>query len=691
MNLYIFNEIRLGAVYGVGTYIRELTAALKKSDINVCVVNLNSEKPQIKSEETDGIRHLYFPSPVQWSNDLQEQWDLYHRNIVYLLQLHIRDKKNLIFHLNYNQKSGLAEELKETFDCRIVLTVHYLDWCFKLSGNLTRFRKILETRQTIQDDEDIEQSKEIIHREKEAFQRVDHIICLSEKTQQILQEYYKISPDKITKICNGLTDNNFIVEKSVLRQKYHLPLDVPVILFAGRLDSMKGLTYALRAFKKLLSMHPNCRFIIAGSGAFDLHMIECEDIWMNVTWTGLISKEKLYELYTMADIGILPSFHEQCSYVAIEMMMHGLPIIGTSTGLSEMVENNVTGLHIPVIEHADRTEIDSSLLAEKILYLLQHPAEAKQMGQNGRRRYLHSYSSKIFRTNMLKAYKSVCQYREENKIKTLIVTGQNSHRWEVSHAAIKQILENSGLFTVNVAVSPKAGKIMSNFRPDFASYQLVVLDYCGDRWLEETEKSFLNFVEKGGGVVVYHAANNAFRHWKEYNRIIGFGGWENRDETDGPYIYLKDDELVYDEESPGRGGSHGSQHEFTLNCGNPDHPVTKGLPARWRHAQDELYDRMRGPGIVKDVLYWAHSDPATKGSGRDEIAMFTVDYGRARIFHTTLGHAGNTPDNNVAMQCAGFQVTLLRGAEWAATGKVSQKVPDDFPTETTISLRKEYK
>ena len=100
---------------------------------------------------------------------------------------------------------------------------------------------------------------------------------------------------------------------------------------------------------------------------------------------------------------------------------------------------------------------------------------------------------------------------------------------------------------------------------------------------------------------------------------------------------------------------------------------------------------MRGTGIIKDVLFWGYSDPTTKGSGRDELVMFTVDYGKTRIFHTTFGHAGNSLDDNIAMHCAGIQVTLLRGAEWAATGQVTQPVPDNFPTETTISLRKNYK
>ena len=687
MNLYIFHTSSEAAVYGIGTYIRELATALHHSKIKVCVVNLRAHIHQMRMEETsDGVKRWYFPESIE-QMETDHLSDLYYRNIVYLLQLYIEDKSNLIFHLNANQSSKFAKELKKAFDCKIVLTIHYFDWCFKLSGNLIHFRQLWKTQQTVQGCEVTENLKEEFQKEKKTFEVVDHIICLSKNTMYILKDDYKIKPDKITVVYNGLTDSKISVEKSVLRQKYGIS-GVPIFLFAGRLDSAKGLKYALRI---VLKTYPECRFIIAGNGEFNAHMIECEDIYMNVVWTGLINTEKLYELYTIADLGIMPSFHEQCSYVAIEMMMHGLPIIGsTSAGLYEMVENNVTGLHIPVIEYADKTEIDSSLLAEKMLYLLQHPIETKRMGQNGRRRYLNNYSSNIFRGNMLKMYES-CWYRDDGKIKVLIVTGQSNHNWEVSHLAIKQILENSGLFTVNVAISPETGKIMSNFNLDFASYQLVVLDYNGDRWPEETEKSFLEFAENGGGVVVYHAANNAFKDWKEYNRIIGFGGWEDRDEIAGPYIYMRDGRLVYDKESSGCAGSHGFQHEFVLNCSNPEHPVTKGLPVAWRHAQDELYDRMRGPGIVKDVLFWGYSDPATKGSGRDEMAIFTVDYGKARIFHTTLGHAGNTLDNNIAMQCAGFQVTLLRGAEWAATGNVTQPVPDDFPTEKSISLRKNYK
>ena len=275
-------------------------------------------------------------------------------------------------------------------------------------------------------------------------------------------------------------------------------------------------------------------------------------------------------------------------------------------------------------------------------------------------------------------------------IKTLLITGQNNHNWQVSHVVLKQILENSGRFDVDFVISPEQGKDMSGFVLDFSPYQLVVLDYNGDSWPEETNRRFLEYVQNGGGVVIYHAADNAFSKWPEFNRICALGGWEGRNENSGPYVYWKDGKLVKDS-SAGPGGSHGRQHEYVLNGRDKVHPVVKGLPLEWRHAKDELYDRMRGPGNIRDILYTAYSDKETNGSGREEPLVFTVDYGNARIFHTMLGHAGATTEDNIAMQCTGFQVLLLRGAEWAATGKVTQKVPKDFPTETTCSYRKDYK
>ena len=408
MNLYIFNENRRAAMFGVGTYIRELTMALQNSNSVINVVNLRQDNPQIQIDEIEGINYWSIPKPVfeKKKVDNNKQNELYSRNIVYLLQLHINDKTDLVFHLNNNQSRTLAEELKKAFDCRVIMTVHYFDWCLRLFGNVSRFRKLLTTQEADQEDKLEKTVKDLYCEEKEFFELVDHIICLSKNTQQILQKDYQINPEKTTVIYNGLTDSIQSSDKQRLRQKYHIS-DIPVILFAGRLDEIKGLTYLLRAFKIVLNKYPRCQLIIAGNGIFDIYMKECEDIWMNITWTGLISKDKLCDLYSIADIGVMPSLYESFGYVVVEMMLHNLPVITTVTsGLCEVVDNTC-GIKIPVIEHPDSAEIDTGLLAEKMLYLLQHPEERERMGTNARKCYEIYFSGDIFRQSMLQLYESL--------------------------------------------------------------------------------------------------------------------------------------------------------------------------------------------------------------------------------------------------------------------------------------------
>ncbi len=262
-------------------------------------------------------------------------------------------------------------------------------------------------------------------------------------------------------------------------------------------------------------------------------------------------------------------------------------------------------------------------------------------------------------------------------LKALIVTGQNFHDWQTSSAALKQMLEDTGLFVVDIAVSPPAGGNMKNFRPSFRDYRLVVLDYSGDSWSRPAQASFVDFVKNGGGVVAFHSADNAFPDWPEYNAIIGLGGWGNRDEKAGPYVFVKDGRLVRDG-TPGIAGYHTPPHAFLVATRDPDHPVIAGLPSQWMHAEDELYGLLRGPAQNIDVLATAYSAPDEGGTGRDEPVLFTVNYGAGRVFHTVLGHAapGGVPP---ALECVGFIVTFQRGAEWAATGRVTQKVPPDFP------------
>ncbi len=272
---------------------------------------------------------------------------------------------------------------------------------------------------------------------------------------------------------------------------------------------------------------------------------------------------------------------------------------------------------------------------------------------------------------------------QEPPLKALIIDGQNNHsNWPETTLMMKTYLEQTGLFSVDIARTAAEGTD-EKFAPDFSNYKVVVSNYNGAAWPEQTKSAFARYVAEGGGLVVVHAADNAFPEWKEYNRMIGLGGWGGRNHDSGPRVYFDEEsgKLVRDA-STGTGGSHGRQHPFLVVTREPNHPITRGLPKAWMHANDELYDRLRGPAEDMTVLATAWSGEEMDGSGKHEPMMIVIAYGKGRVFHLPMGHG------NDSMECAGFITVLQRGAEWAASGEVTQPVPEDFPGMDSVTSRK---
>ncbi|QDT12830.1 ThuA domain-containing protein [Planctomycetes bacterium K23_9] len=296
----------------------------------------------------------------------------------------------------------------------------------------------------------------------------------------------------------------------------------------------------------------------------------------------------------------------------------------------------------------------------------------------------------------------------DEKLKVLIIDGQNNHTaWPKTTAMMKQYLEETGRFSVDVQRSQftwKGGELLKefplddgktyqdlpqaktdpDFKPTFSNYDVVLnnFGYNAAPWPEETKKAFEEFVKGGGGLVVVHAADNSWGDWAEYNKMIGLGGWGGRTEKSGPYVYIDNDGKTVRDDSEGRGGAHGPQHEYQIVIRNPDHPITKGLPRSWMHTKDELYQELRGPADNMTILATAFADKKYKGTGRNEPKLMTIDYGKGRVFHSTMGHA------DYSVECVGFITTLIRGTEWAATGAVTlTEIPEDFPKPEASSAR----
>ena len=280
---------------------------------------------------------------------------------------------------------------------------------------------------------------------------------------------------------------------------------------------------------------------------------------------------------------------------------------------------------------------------------------------------------------------SVLPVGAETPIRVMILDGECGgayHNWKAVTPALKKQLDETGLFQVDVVTAPPADGDFSNFKPEFGKYRVVVLNYDAPdaRWPAQLKASFEQYVSNGGGLVVVHPADNAFPGCQAFNEMIGIGGWRGRDEKSGPFWYYRDGKLVSDA-SPGRGGVHGLRMPFQVTLRDTNHPITKGLPKVFMHQGDELYSKMRGPGKNMTVLATAYSDPKNLGTGRDEPMLLVLRFGKGRIFHSIFGH------DVCALSSVDGIVTFQRGTEWAATGKVTQKVPADFPAANSVSYR----
>jgi type 1 glutamine amidotransferase len=266
------------------------------------------------------------------------------------------------------------------------------------------------------------------------------------------------------------------------------------------------------------------------------------------------------------------------------------------------------------------------------------------------------------------------------KLKLLIIDGQNNHKWQVTTPILKQFLTDTERFEVSVATSPPKNypaEAWDKFDPDFSSHDVVLSNYNGEPWPMHVQTNLEQYISQGGAMVIVHAANNAFPNWPAWNQMIGLG-WRNNKFGDRLILNDKGEEVrVATGEGPGAG--HGKQHVFSVRVRDTEHPVTKGMPAEWMHVKDELYHGQRGPAQAMHILATAYSDPSSGGTDAHEPMIWWIPYGKGRVFTTLMGHA------DYSMKGIGFQSVVARGSEWAATGEVTLPIPDNFPTAEKTS------
>ena len=325
--LCIVNCCCKGAIYGVGTYIEEYMYCLTNLGFNVTLVELgkSEENKEFYIKEEGCIRTFFFPYPIVG------EANLYYKGVCRLLQLYIEDSENLIFHLQYSPCEALLYGVKHYFPLsKSIFTIHYLHWRTALLGNVELYKKIIRNKTN-----EIFKNKynEIIVNflnEKSFLEKIDRIVCLSDDTLDLIQNLYEIKHN-VWQIQNGLRTNKrrLSMKKNKLRKKYLINPNEKLLLFVGRIEPIKGIESLIICFKKVLKKYQNCSLVVVGDGNLNDAIKLCKKYWNKIIFTGRLDKETLFQWYMMADIALFPSYNEECSYVGIEMMMHGLPIIAS--------------------------------------------------------------------------------------------------------------------------------------------------------------------------------------------------------------------------------------------------------------------------------------------------------------------------------------------------------------------------
>jgi len=400
----IINYASGAAIYGIGTHIKEYIHCLENMSCRVNRIELGTDKnhADFYINEDGTVRTIHIPYT---QNGTIEK---YNKSICRLLRLYIEDSCNLIFHFHYLHSDSLLDQIKKYFPLsKSVLTIHYLYWSQSLQGDITLFEKIIRKQESKKIKEKFQSVIDNYKKEKSFMEKLDHIVCLSNDTLNLVQNQYQIKrnlwliPNGFRKQYRNLSDK----QKLNLREKYYIHPDEKILLFVGRINSIKGIYYVLPCFDSVLRNYPNCRLVVIGDGDVSQALKKCGNAWSKVVFTGRLDKKTVHQWYQVADIALFPSFYEECSYVGIEMMMHALPVVA-SDGYS--VKNMFhDGLNARVAKIGDRKkpkEFENNL-ATVVLELLFSETLCKQLSNGSRKAYESCYTSK----KMQEGYKKLIE------------------------------------------------------------------------------------------------------------------------------------------------------------------------------------------------------------------------------------------------------------------------------------------
>lgn len=335
--IFIIDEHISSKQNGVGTYMRCLLKCLEGLDADVNFISFNAEEKHFSIY--NGRPHRLFCFPLYNGGNMLGAGDLCWS----ILRMHVRDEANNIFFVNHSPCRDFLKSLRKQFRrSRIIFTIHDQGWTASLLGDKEHLRKIVSRKYPCKEKYKSERyCKRYFTEEQQMYRIVNDVVCLSATTRDLLCDTYKVPREKIHVIPNGISmddGQHACISRKRLRQDLGIGANERVLLFVGRTVKAKGIAALLEAFEHLRSEEGDLRLVIAGEifTYNEFAKLTPQGI-SHITCTGLIPADRLQAWYRAADVGVLPSYTEQCSYAGMEMMANDLLIVTTDgNGLTDM-------------------------------------------------------------------------------------------------------------------------------------------------------------------------------------------------------------------------------------------------------------------------------------------------------------------------------------------------------------------
>ncbi len=398
--------------FGAGSHISNLLPAFKKAeeDFSLYIIKTDDKSAgTVYEDKEEGFSVLHIPQPenklyLTVSQDLVQK--TYAKRLVEIIYPFIKDKEHPIFLINSIDYLNIGVELKENLDCRLVYVHHAWTWKSIFNVPDEKFADLLKKG----DYTGIEMAVDFVLFQQRIAMLADRVITFNHQARSFFMDILKIPPEKIYTIYNGIAPPTISKSpRSKIREKLGIGISEKIILFTGRIKEDKGLVYLIRSFGEVARKYPNSRLVLVGSGDFDQFIPLAYPISTKVTFTGKLEKEDLEDWYKIADIGILPSLHEQSGFTAIEMRFHKIPLIVSSVdGLDEMFIHGHDALKLSVqLDKEGKKTLDTAEIGEYIGRLLKDRDFAKQLAANGHKVAFKYFTAEKMQQDYLKVLKKL--------------------------------------------------------------------------------------------------------------------------------------------------------------------------------------------------------------------------------------------------------------------------------------------